>query len=477
MFSQDKQLTLEDAIKIAQDSSLQSFKSKNYFLASNWEYNMYKAKRKPTLSLASTPAQYNRSLVQRYNSVTNVDEFRTQQSLSTDLGLSLSQNVGLTGGNIYLKSSFSRLQNFGDNKQKQFSSIPIQIGYTQQLFGFNSLKWDKKIEPLKFEKAQKELINELEIINQTTTNLFFNYLSAKLKLDMAETNRSNADTLLHIGEKRFDIFSISQADLFTLKVQLLDAINNQNNAEKELQKAKYALASYLRLKNDSTYDLIVPEMPPIVKVNTDEAMEQAYQNSPDLLEQEQLVLEAKRNTEQARIQKRFNSSLSASYGLNQLSNSFSGAYVDPLNQQQFVVTLSIPLIDWGVAKGNYNMAKRNYEAVKISAEQVRSDFNQTVYIAVSDFNLQSQIVKTAFEKKNYAEKAYLTVKQKFVSGTEDVNSLILSLSRQDNAKLDYINAIYNYWYYYFSLRKITLYDFVNKKPLSQDIDALINEVK
>ena len=48
-------LTLDDAINLANQQSLLSFRYKNMYLARYWEFRSYKAQRLPLLSLSSTP--------------------------------------------------------------------------------------------------------------------------------------------------------------------------------------------------------------------------------------------------------------------------------------------------------------------------------------------------------------------------------------------------------------------------------------
>lgn len=53
-------LDLNQTIALANDSSLESFRTQNMYLSGYWEYRTYKANRLPSLTLDLTPAQYNR---------------------------------------------------------------------------------------------------------------------------------------------------------------------------------------------------------------------------------------------------------------------------------------------------------------------------------------------------------------------------------------------------------------------------------
>lgn len=68
-FSQQRiTLDLQQTIAMANDSSLEAFRTKNMYLSGYWEYRTFKANRLPSLTLNMTPAQYNRDITKRYDS-------------------------------------------------------------------------------------------------------------------------------------------------------------------------------------------------------------------------------------------------------------------------------------------------------------------------------------------------------------------------------------------------------------------------
>ena len=164
-------LNLQKAIEIANDSSLTAFRYQNMYLAGYWEYRTYKANRLPSMSLNLMPAQYYRYITQRYDSNQDVDVYREQQMFSASGGISIQQNFDLTGGTFYIDSELEYMRNFGYTKSTQFSSIPIRIGYQQSLLGFNPFRWERKIEPLKFEKAKKTFLYNRESISEEVGSL------------------------------------------------------------------------------------------------------------------------------------------------------------------------------------------------------------------------------------------------------------------------------------------------------------------
>ena len=463
-------LTLEKTITLAADSSLDAFRYKNMYLAGYWEYRSYKAARLPSLTLNLTPAQYYQYFVQRYDSDADIDVYRKQRRFYAGGGLEISQNFDLLGGTFYLDTDLDYMRYFGDQTFNQFSSVPVRIGYQQDLLGYNAFKWERKIEPLKFEKVKKEFLYNVEQISEQATTYFFALAMAQVEYDLAVENVATTDTLYKVGQERHKIAAINQNDLLTLKLDAVNARNTLQNAEIALKRAMFSLASYLNFDKNTEIRPRLPSRPRNMNISVDQALALARENNPTFLELKQEILEAQQQVDKTKKESMFNASINASFGLNQAANKFSDAYRN-LQQQQIVsLSVSIPLVDWGVRKGKYNVAKNNLLVTETSAKQEELTIEEDVIMTVGDFNIQQALISSAEEAVDLADMAYNETKQRFLIGKADINSLTLSLNRQQEAQRNYITALQNYWLSYFKIRKLTLFDFEMGVSLSNEFD-------
>ena len=183
----------------------------------------------------------------------------------------------------------------------------------------------------------------------------------------------------------------------------------------------------------------------------------------------QEVLEAEQQVDKTKKETLFNASLNASIGFNQVATQFKEVYKNPLQQDLVSISISIPLIDWGVRKGKYNIAKSNLNVTQISARQTEVTLEEDVIMTVGDFNVQQNLIASAEEALDIAIMAYNETKQRFMIGKADINSLTLSLNRQQEAQRNYITALQNYWLSYYKIRKLTLHDFETGISFSQRI--------
>ena len=471
--AEKRKLSLQEAVQMANDSSLSTFRYRNLYAAGYWQWRTFKANRLPSFNLNLTPAQYYRYITQRYNYEENIDVFRPQQMFLASAGLNITQNVDFLGGTLYLESDLEYMRNFGDFTSNQFSTVPIRIGYQQQLIGYNKFKWDRKIEPLKYEKARQELLFNMETVSGEVVDLFFNLALAQTEYKLAVENVASCDTLYAIGERRFKIAAISQDELLTLKLDKVNAENSLENAKISIKKGMFALASYLGMDKDTEIEAEIPGRPAPFEIPLDMAIENARINNPELMGQRQSILEAEQEVSRTGAEKNFNASVNASVGFNQVAPTFPQSYRSLLQQDLVSVNLSIPLIDWGVKKGQHNIAKNNLSVAQIAARQKELDLEQEVMMTVSDFQTQVRLIKSAQEALDLADRAYYQTRQRFIIGKADINSLTLSHNRQQEASRNYITALQNYWANYFKIRKLTLYDFEFDRPIAAEFDNIM----
>lgn len=463
-------LDLMRTIELANDSSLEAFRAHNMYLAGYWEYRTYKANRLPSLTLNMTPAQYYRDITRRYDSQQDLDVYRTQQSFYASGNLAVQQNFDLTGGTFYLRSELGYMRNFGENATTQFTSVPMKLGYTQTLVGYNAFKWERRIEPLKYERVRKEFIYNVEQVSERATSYFFNLAMAQAEYNLAKENVASSDTLYHIGQQRYKIAAISQADLLTLRLDLVNARNTLQNKSSDLKRAMFSLASFLNIDKNTPIELELPSRPKEVFIPIDKALECSRENNPQLLQLKQNILEARQNVDRTKKESRFNVSIDASVGFNQVAEQFHDAYRHALQQDLIAVSVSVPLIDWGVRKGKYNMARNNLNVVEISSKQDAISIEEEVIMTVNDFHTQQQLIKSAEEALDLSIMAYNETRQRFIIGKADISSLTLALSRQQQAQQNYISALQNYWQNYYKIRRLTLFDFLTGLSLEDRFD-------
>ncbi len=120
------------------------------------------------------------------------------------------------------------------------------------------------------------------------------------------------------------------------------------------------------------------------------------------------------------------------------------------------------------------MAQSAQEVVKMESSQFLITFDENIFLQVMQFNLQDDQVIIATKKDNIADLRYEVSKQRFLIGKIDVLDLNVALEEKDVARRGYVEALRNYWDYYYNLRGLTLYDWHKDIKLTEDFDDLLD---
>ena len=472
--SQPTFLSLTEVIKIAQDRSPDAMIARHRFKRSYWEYRSFKAGYLPNLSLDATLPNFNRTI----DAITQSDgseTYRERTLARYSANLSLTQKVGLTGGEVYLQSGLQRLDNFyTDTSTRQYLSSPVVIGFRQPIFGYNSYKWDKRIEPMRYEEARRQYLETHEQVASTAINHFFNLLMAQVEKGIALKNLANYDTLFNIARGRFVLGKIAENELLQLELNLLRAEASVETADLNYQNMLFTFKSYLRLKTNEAIELIPPAQTEFYTVKVEEAISEARTNTSSGLNFDRQVLEAESNLNMARTQGRFDAEINASFGLTQTSDQFNKAYLNPLDEERITVGLTIPILDWGQAKGRIKMAESNLELVRTSVEQSRMDFEQNIFLKVMQFNMQKNQLKIAAKADTVAQKRFdVTQKRYMIGKVNDILELNNAQIDNDNARMGYYSALKTYWSSYFEVRRLTLFDFRDNRKIHVNPESVL----
>jgi len=473
MAQEVKQLTLEQVVKLAEEQSPNALMAKHRFRNSYWQYRTFVAQYRPSLVLAGTTPEYSTAFDKVWNSQTESYDYRATNTLSNLGSLSLTQNIGATGGSISLNSDLTIFNDF-ENDTRRYITAPLSVGLTQPLFRYNALKWQKKTEPLKFDAARKTFLANIESVHQQAVMNFFFLALAQINQQIADVNYSNADTLWRIAKGRYDLGTIAEDELLQMQLSWLNSETARKEAIMNLRDREIRLRSFLGFNENVRIELLLPAEIPALQVNTQEVFDLAMENNPEMLNQQLTLLTAQSNVAQAKAEKGLNANLVASFGLRDQDPQFDLAYSEPNQQQRVRIGFTMPILDWGLGRGRYKMAQSSLELAKVQSEQAIVDFQQNLFLDVEQFNLQAEQVGIAAKSDTVAQKMFEVTKQRFLIGKISVLELNNADTKKDQNRRAYVQSLQNYWNYFYNLRNLTLFDFINRRPLDTDYDKLLD---
>ncbi|MEG0647759.1 MAG: TolC family protein [Bacteroides sp.] len=465
------ELTLNQTIERARLQSPDAQNARHSFRSAYWNYKYYCANYLPALKLTSNPY-----LDRAINKVTLGDgnvKFVEQNMLSTDLALRLTQNIPWTGGTLFVETATQRLDMFS-NDTYSWQTSPVNIGYSQSLFGYNSLKWDRRIEPIRYREAKKSYVEMLELVAANATRKFFNLAKAQSNYDIANTNYANADTLYIYAEGRYNIGTISENEMLQLELNKLTEETNRMNARIEMENSMQELRSYLGIQEDVEIKSEVNVQVPELHIDLNTALLLANENSPEIQNMLRRKLESESEVSKARANAGLKADIYLRFGLTQTAEKLKEAYQNPLDQQYVSLSITLPILDWGRGKGQVRVARSNRDLVYTQVEQDKTDFDLNIRKLVKQFNLQAQRVSIAARTDETAQRRAEVARKLYLLGKSSVLDLNASITEKDTARRNYISTLYNYWSLYYTLRSLTLYDFEKEAPLTEDLENIIS---
>jgi outer membrane protein TolC len=455
-------LGLTDVITMAREQSPSAKQAETRMKNRFWQYKLFRSNYNPQLALSGNLPGYNRDfLTNRLDDGTIV--FQDREQLSSSLNLGLNQPLAFSGGNLSVNTN---LNYFSDLEQDltRYSATVVNVRLDQPLFAFNPLKWDKRTEPLRYEESKREYVEEMEFVSREAVKFFFDYLDAQINYEIAAFNLQNNDTIFRIEEGRYNIGTTSKDKLLQVELQLLRSEQDVAQARLDLETSSQNLRAYLGIKSTDSLELVIPSVIPDFEIPMVDALNYARLNRADYIAFERRRLEAQREVDQARKQ-RFETNLTASYGLNNASDEFGMAYDDLNEQQRLDVGLVVPILDWGRNKARIQTAMANQELTDFVIEQDLQNFEQEIMTLVRQFEVRRIQLRISKKSDEVADERYKVAQNRYLTGKVDITNLNIALNEKDEAKRSYTRALRDFWVAYFDLRRLTLYDFVNKELL------------
>ncbi|MEX2336055.1 MAG: TolC family protein, partial [Fulvivirga sp.] len=425
-YSQVREFTLEDIIQRAKAQSPAAKQAETRKENRYWDYRVYKSNFNPQLRLSGAIPGYAKAFEQ----VVQPDgtrEFVPVNQINSQLNLGLEQSIPFTGGEISVNSNINHYDVLGNSSENPlYRSSPLNIRLNQPIFAFNSFKWDKKTEPLRFEESKREYVEQMEYISGEAVNRFFAYLESQVNLQIAEFNLANNDTIFRIATGRYNIGTTSRDNLLQVELQLLRSQQGVVEARLALETARLRLRSFIGLNDDEDFKLIAPDRIPNFDVNFDEALRHARNNRAAYLAFQRRRLEAEREVARAKGQ-RFQTTLTATFGLNDSGPELYDVYQNPLDEQRANIGFSIPILDWGRNKARMQTALANAKLTDYVIAQDELDFEQEIITQVRQFEVLRAQMKITKKSDEVAQERYNVAQNRYLIGKIDITNLNIAL--------------------------------------------------
>lgn len=460
-------LTLQELIRVAQSDAPDVQIARTALNNQYWRFQSFLADNRPLIDFTATLPDVNRAIdpiIQPDGTV----NYKDVANMRNTLGISLRQDIPLTGGSIFASTGIQRLDVFatsGISSDVAYLSTPVTIGIVQPLFNFNEMRWNRRIQPLVFDEARRTYSEDMEQVAFDAAGLFFQVLIAQFNLEASRRDKADADTLYTISRGRFEVGRVAETELLQFELNARNADAELAQRTLDLQTSTEQLRDFLGIREAVFFRMIIPDELPVIVIQPDTALSYARRYRSETINFSRRLAEADRNLAQAKGESGLNVDVFASFGLQQTAGNLSDAYISPLDNERITIGLQVPIADWGKARSRREIAQSNLELTQRRVDQERINFEREVLVKVQQFDLirlQVDIAGRAFE---VAQKKRELSRNRYLVGKIGVTELNIAISEEINARRNYINALRDYWLAYYELRRLTLYDFEADRPL------------
>ena len=449
-------LTLLQVVDMAKAQSIAARQASTTKETRYWEYRTFQSNYKPQLVLNGNLPAYSRA----FREVIQPDGrilFQPIRNNNSALNLALQQNITQTGGTIYANTVLQRFDDF-DRKNTLYNGTLFAVGLEQPLFRFNPLKWDKRIEPLKYKESQQEFLEEMERIALKANELYFDLLLAQVNLKISETNFQNTDKILRIANEKFELGKISRNEILQLKLELLKSQKAVATAKRDLEIFTLNLKSFTGFNQNQVLKLTEPQPQNTPSVFADKLIQEAFENRADAVAFGRRILEADKLIAKAKGDNGINANLVANLGFSNSGASLSDVTKSPKNYQDVQVVFTVPILDWGRSQSRIKTAEAQRQLAQYTVEQDKQNFQQAIYTQVTLFEMLKNQMDLTMQADSIASEKYQIAQERYVLGNLSITDLSIAFTEKDQAKRDFIETLRQYWAAFYGLRWLTLYD-------------------
>jgi outer membrane protein TolC len=462
-FAQVETLTLKEAIRRAHQDGPAVAVARQTFAARRAGYESFEAGLLPRVAVQGQAPGYYRSIT----SVVQPDGstvFAQQSQTNATLGLTVTQPIPWTGGELSLGSTLQRIDLL-ESHLTSYRSTPLSLSYRQPLFQINALRWDVESQAMSMEVARRGWAETLEEISVNVTSAFFEMAVLQISMEISSKNAQINDTLYQISVGRFNVGKIAENELLQSELAALNARMQLATATTSYERARVSFCQTLGMPRDARLHLVLPDAIPELRLDAAQAVDAARRRRSDLVIQELDLHNAERALARVRLTNSFTGLLTLNAGFNQRAGTVPDAYRHLLDQQQFSVSFELPILQWGAGSSAVESATADRDRIVQTGVIRQNDLENEVTAQVASLDLlRSQVLVTA-KAETIAVRRFEVSKDRYLIGKIDVTNLFLAQNEQDAARRSRVQTLAAFWTGYYRLRRLTLHDFAAGQPI------------
>lgn len=462
-------LSLQQAIGLAQQQSLQALINQNQALQAEQTYKLQRAQLLPQFNLNANLPGYNSSIT----SVTQPDgtiKFTTVEQAYSTMGISLIQKIAATGGTFTASSNINRFDRLSGDRTTNYNTQPFVLGFTQPLFRFNETAFGLKTARINKLIGSKLFIKQQEQLALDVSNQYHTLLQAQQQIALLQASQLRTDTLLQTAKLKLNLGKIGEEEFLQIQLESINTTTQLQQIKSNYELLKIKFCNLLVIPTQT--ELLLQESKPNIQPqfaldgNLVNQLIVAYKsNNPEYEQQKLAQLQNEAAMQRAKRNRLPSINLIAGYGSNQSAPVLNNAYQNLLTQQNATVGIAVPLFNSGANMASFKIADFQLKNFQLQSLQLEQRITNDIMSQMLAYNLAVQQIVNAQFADSIAQRRYEISNNKYQAGKLTYTDLLLAQSQKMQAKQGYLNTIAAYWQAYYQLRVTTLYDIEKQESI------------
>lgn len=466
-----KVLNLSDAVQIALSNSPDIRRSENNLERSRQLLNAQNAALKSKFGLSVTPINFSRDR-NFFRELALWQTSKVTQSMGT---FSIAQPLKWTDGTLSIFNRFTwqdeetEVPNFqtGDlrnNRRKDFINR-LFLSIQQPLFTYNRTKLTLKELELDLNNTEMAYTIQRLSLEQRVTQSFYDVYSAKLSLDIAKEEQKNQEISYGIIKNKVDAGLAAPEELYQAELNLSTSKSQVQNGQVQLANLLDNFKNLVGIPLDEDVSVVADVTYQPVQVSLAKALDFGLKSRLELRQNQINIETAQFDLTRTAAQNEFKGNISATLGLIGQDEKFSNIYDVPTKNQDFSISVDIPLFDWGEKKSRIKAAKAIIKNRELTLDQEKNTIIigiKQAYRALQNLAIQKEI---ADQNVRNAQLTYDINLERYKNG--DLTSMDLNLfqTQLSQKKLNLVQTLINYRLALLNLKIQSLWDFEKNEPV------------
>lgn len=455
--------SLGQSIEIAQTNSPDIRKSRLNLLSNQKSLDARRAGMKSRVDLDVVPVDFFRNRM--YEPI--IASWNTTQDFTSYANLSVSQPIAATDGTISLNNRFGYRDSYTEFQDQSFTSFSnyLYLQVDQPIFTYNRLKLDVKELELNLENAQINYALQLLSLERTVTQSFYALYQRQNDLEIAKDEYDNQQISYDITEIKVDADLLAKEELYQAELNLSSSKSTLENAQAILQNSAddFKFLVGIDVYEDIAVDVDIKFI--TQEVDLRRAIDYGLQHRMELRQRNIDIERGMFEITRTKALNEFRGSVALSLGVFGDNAVATNVYNNVETTPRLMVSLSIPIWDWGENKMRVEASQANLDMRRVDLEVQENDIIVNIRKTYRNLqNLENQIVLAQQNVKN-AEITYEINLERYRNG--DLTSFDLGRfqNQLSSKKTDLATALINYKIELLNLKILSLYDFENDEPV------------